>query len=120
MTFRITTAFDVRYNCPTGHNANEGVKDIDKQNWTCNHCHLPLSIEMRDRAGHFYVVERQPVNTLREGDHIVYNLGNHQMACAEVYASDWATGKHSATHWQLRVEGFGTVEMPAGQRVSRI
>lgn len=118
MTFRITTAFDVRYNCPTGHNANEGVTDFDKQNWTCNHCHLPLRIEVRDSIGDYYLVERHPVNTLRAGDYIVYDLGNNRLACAEVYGSDWATG--STTQWQLRVAGFGTLEMPAGNRVNRI
>ena len=118
MTFRITTAFDVRYNCPTGHNANEGITDFDKENWTCNHCQLPLRIEMRDRAGNFYVVERHPVNTLRPGDYIVYSLGNNQIACAKVHNADWATG--STTQWQLRVEGFGSPLIPAGHRVNRI
>lgn len=120
MTFRITTAFDVRYNCPTGHNANEGATEIDKQTWTCKHCQLPLRIEMRDGIGNYYVVERHPANTLRAGDHIVYDQGHHRLACAEVHASDWATGKHGATHWQLRVEGFGSSLVPAGQLVNRI
>ena len=120
MTFRITTSFDVRYNCPTGHNSIDGMTDVDNQTWICDHCDLPLKIEMRDGAGNYCVVERHPVNTLRNGDHIVYDLGNSQMACAEVYVSQRTTGKLSGTHWHLRVEGFGMADVPADQRVNRI
>lgn len=120
MTFRITPAYDRRYNCPTGHNSSEGMTTVDKNTWLCDHCQLPLKIEMRDNANNHYVVERHPVNTLELGDHIVYALGNGRLACAKVYKSEPAKGQHSAGNWYLRVEGFGPASIPLGQLVNRI
>lgn len=119
MTFRITPAFDRRYNCPTGH-SSDGMTDVDRQTWTCPHCHLPLMIEMSDDVGALFVVERHPVNTLRPGDHIVYDLGNGRLACAKVHVSERDTGRQRDTHWRLCVEGFGGPLIPIRQLVNRI
>ncbi|MGM7284759.1 hypothetical protein ABRY74_23215 [Pseudomonas guariconensis] len=120
MTFRITTAFDVRYNCPTGHNSSMSMTNVDRQTWTCDHCHLPLKIKMRDDSGAVFVVERHPVNTLRPGDHIVYALGNGRLARAEIYVSEPATSQHRTSHWRLCVEGFGGPLIPLGQLINRL
>lgn len=120
MTFRPSPTYDVRYNCPTGHNSGDGMSNVNHQTWTCDHCHLPLKIEMRDDSGAVLVVERHPVNTLRPGDHIVYALGNGRLARAEVYVSEPASDTRQATHWRLCVEGFGGPLIPLGQLVKRL
>lgn len=120
MTFYIAPSYDSHYSCPNGHNCSNGATNVDRQTWTCTQCHHPLDIDMTDSSGLTLTVERHPANTIRKGDHIVWDKGNSHLGSGVVHGSHAPTGKQQATHWKLVVEGYGPGTVPADQYINRI
>lgn len=120
MTFYIAPSYDSRYSCPNGHNDSNGATHVDRRTWTCTQCQRSLDIDMTDSSGLTLTVERHPANTIRNGDHIVWDKGNSHLASGVVHGSHAPIGKLQATHWKLVVGNYGPGTVPAGQYINRI
>ncbi|MEC4242079.1 hypothetical protein [Pseudomonas sp. DSV-1] len=106
MTFSIASHFDQLYSCPTcDRDQLKRNADFDVRTWTCVARHQPVRIEISDRGGNSYHVERRLVQQLLAGDQLVYLRPGGRLDIGEVKASSPSTGK--CKRWFLAVELFG-------------
>jgi len=117
MTFRVEPVFDVIHTCPTGHAHPDHPTDLDPRTWSCLICKQSVYIEMADKAGNRFIVERVPARAIRAGDFIVYR-GHAGFTAVEVTGSNAHQGKGRL--WYLAVMQFGHDKISPEQYVSRI
>jgi len=118
MTFRVEIVFDKHYSCPSGHDSNEHATDLDRRTWTCRTCQQSVHIEMVDKAGNSYIVERRQAREIRMDDYIVYRVKSG-IACNFVTGSN--PSKYKVGKWYLGVKDFGSdADLSPDQYISRI
>lgn len=118
MTFRVETVFDQDHKCPQSPNVPDHVVDLDSRTWTCRTCQQPVLIDMTDKAGNSYTVERRPAREIRRNDYIVYRVKSG-LASGLVNGSN--PHKFTKGKWYLAVEDFGSdSKLSPEQYISRI
>ncbi len=117
MTFRVETVFDQHQACPTGDDYPDHPTDLDSRTWTCRTCKQSVYIDMADKAGNRFTVERRPAREIHEDDFVVYRE-KAGITAGRVTASNPYRGKGRL--WHLAVEAFGSDRISPEQYVSRI
>lgn len=117
MTFRVETVFDLSHTCRTGRTQSDHPTVLERSTWTCRTCRRSVYIEMADKGGNHFVVERVPAREIRAGDFIVYR-DRARITAGEVTGSNPHQGK--AELWYLAVAQFGHDKISPDQYVSRI
>lgn len=117
MTFRVETVFDLHYSCPSGHDDSNHPTDLDRRTWTCRICQQSVHIEMADKAGNSYIVERRPAREIRKDDYIVYRE-KLVITSRLVTASNTHLVKNGK--WYLAAKGYISADVSPEQYVSRI
>ncbi|MGA4449521.1 hypothetical protein ACPA0O_19890 [Ectopseudomonas chengduensis] len=117
MTFRAESFFDLTHTCPTKHAHSDHSADLDSRTWTCRTCQQSVYIEMADKDGNHFIVERVPAREIRAGDFIVYRE-RAGITAGEVTGSNAYHGKGRL--WYLAVAQFGHDKISPEQYISRI
>ncbi|HHH7388415.1 TPA: hypothetical protein ACP2SZ_004400 [Escherichia coli] len=117
MTFRVETVFDQAHTCHAGHDSPDHSIDLNPRTWTCRTCQRSVLIEMADKSGNQFIVERVPAREIRVGDFIVYR-DRAGITAGEVIGSNLYQGKGQL--WYLAVAQFGHDKISPEQYVSRL
>lgn len=118
MTFRVEPVFDQHYSCPSSHDGNEHPTDVDRRTWTCRTCLQSVYIDVADKAGNSFQVERCPAREIREDD-VIVSRTNTDLNARRVTAS--SPSQRKPGKWRLAAEKFGSDDnMRPEQFVSRI